>query len=338
MRRAFVLLVIALLVAWSRRAAADAGAETEPAGFTLESSSSVAARACADDEVLRAKIAERLGRDPFAASAEGRGRLHVVFARDRASAWTAEIELFDASGKRIGARSLSRTGTTCEPLVGSVVFTIAVLLEELAPPDPAPPPAVPPSSPPAPVWPTDAPATMPDVPAVAPASPATRSFRFDVSLGGAGALGGAPAPSGGGELALGIDLARLRVELSGRMFFPASSDGDVGVRTRLVHGRLAPCYGWTVLAGCLVATVGSVSGEAVGDGVVSSRLEGQLHAAGGVGLLSRVFLVDDVLFVRASVDLLFAATRAGFDVGDRRVWTVPVVSAAGALALGVRLP
>jgi hypothetical protein len=122
------------------------------------------------------------------------------------------------------------------------------------------------------------------------------------------------------------------------MFFPASSDGDVGIRTRLVHGRLAPCYGWTVLAGCVVAAVGSVSGEAVGEGVASSRLTGQLYAAGGPGLLSRVFVLDDLVFVRASIDLLFAATRAGFDVGDRRVWTVPVVSGAGALALGVRLP
>jgi hypothetical protein len=165
-----------------------------------------------------------------------------------------------------------------------------------------------------------------------------RATRIDAAIGPAGALGGAPAPSGGGELTIGVDVARLRVELSGRMYLPASSEGDVAVRTRLVHGRLAPCYGWGVLAGCVVAAIGSVSGEAVGDGVASSRLDGQLYAAGGVGALSRVFVVEDVLFVRAAIDLLFAATRAGFDVGDQRVWTVPIVSAAGAIALGVRLP
>lgn len=328
-------MVVALVVAWSRRAGADVDAgATERTGFALESSASPSARACAGDEVLRAKVAERLGRDPFAASSEASGRLQVAFARDRANAWTAEIALFDASGKRIGARSLSQAGATCEPLIGSVVFTIAVLLEDLAPPEPAAtPPAPPPPPPPAP----PAPEAPPDAPPPPP-PPASRSTRFDVSLGGAATLGGAPAASGGGELALGLDLARLRVELSGRMYLPASSDGDVGVRTRLVHGRLAPCYGWAVLAGCVVAAVGSVSGEAVGEGVASSRLAGQLYAAGGVGLLSRVFVLDDLLFVRASIDLLFAATRAGFDVGERRVWTVPQASAAGALALGVRLP
>ncbi|MBX3200966.1 MAG: hypothetical protein KF894_22695 [Labilithrix sp.] len=337
MRRALVLLVVVLLVACSRRAGADTGAEDdarERARFVLESNASATARSCAGKEVLRAKVAERLGRDPFASSAEARGRLEVAFAREGARAWTAEIALFDASGERIGGRSLARDGATCEPLLGSVVFTIAVLLEDLAPPEPRPasppPPGV--ASPPLAAAPPDAPAPA------TPAPPASDGPRFDVSLGGAGALGGAPAPIGGAELAVGVDLARLRLELAGRMFLPASSDGDVGVRTRLVHGRLAPCYGWVVLAGCVVAAVGSVSGEAVGDGVVSSRLAGQLYAAGGVGLLSRVFVLGELLFARASLDLLFAATRAGFDVGERRIWTVPLVSAAGAISLGVRLP
>lgn len=338
MRRALVVLVVVLLVACSRRASADAGGEDDPgerARFVLASSASAAARSCAGAEVLRAKVAERLGRDPFTSSSTARGRLEVAFARDGARAWTAEIALFDASGERIGGRSLARAGATCEPLVGSVVFTIAVLLEDLAPPEPAPrpsppPPTAPPPSPTPP--PSDAPAPA------APPAPAPRATHLDVAVGGAGALGGAPAPSVGGELTFGVDLARLRVELAGRLFLPASSEGDVAVRTRLVHGRLAPCYGWVVLAGCVVAAVGSVSGEAVGDGVVSSRLAGQLYAAGGVGVLSRVFVVDDLLFARASLDLLFAATRAGFDVGERRVWTAPVVSAAGAVALGVRLP
>lgn len=337
MRRALVLLVVVLLVAGSRRARAETGADDGAgarARFVLDSSASAAARSCASTEVLRARVAERLGRDPFTSSADARGRLEVTFARGGARAWTAEIALFDASGERIGGRALARDGATCEPLLGSVVFTIAVLLEDLAPPEPRPEPAPsPPVTPPPPA------APPPDAPApAASTAPASGGAHLDVSLGGAGALGGAPAPVAGGELAVGVDLARLRVELSGRMFLPASSEGDVGVRTRLVHGRLAPCYGWVVLAGCVVAAVGSVSGEAVGDGVVSSRLAGQLYAAGGVGVLSRLFVVGDLLFARASLDLLFAATRAGFDVGERRVWTVPVVSAAGALSLGARLP
>jgi hypothetical protein len=328
-RRAATLLLGALVAVAALASSRSVDAE-ERAAFELASESSPEARTCADAEVLRAKVAERLGRDPFITGADARGRLRVAFSRDKARAWTAEIALTDATGKRIGARALSHAGATCEPLVGSVVFTIAVLLEDLAPP-PEPAPAV---VPPAPVVPGPAlPAEEP-----APPPPPARTTRFDASLGVVGALGGAPAASGGGELLLGLDLARARVELSGRMYLPASSEGDVAVRTRLVHGRLAPCYGWVVLSGCVVAAVGSVSAEAIGDGVTSSRLAGQLYAATGVGVLSRVFVVDDLLFVRASVDLLLTVTRAGFDVGDRRVWTVPSVSAASTLALGVRLP
>lgn len=328
MRRAAVLVAIVFVVlGWSRRGRAE-----ERARYALETEATPDARACADAEVLRAKVAERLGRDPFTAAADARGKLRVAFAKDKARGWTAEITLADAAGQRIGARALAQPGATCEPLASSVVFTIAVLLEDLAPPpappDPAPPPAPPQTAPP----PAPEPAEKP------PPRPPERTARLDVSLGPAGAVGGAPSASAGGELAFGLDVARSRVELSGRMYLPASSDGDVAVRTRLVHARLAPCHGWVVLSGCVVAAIGSVSGEAVGDAVASSRLEGQLYAAGGVGVLSRLFVVDDLLFVRASIDVLFAATRAGFDVGDRRVWTVPIVSTAGAIAFGVRLP
>lgn len=332
MRRAVLLVVVLLVVAWSLHAGAEEHAG-DGARFALESRSSADARTCADAEVLRAKVAERLGRDPF--TDEASARIRVAFARDKARAWTAEIGLFDASGNRVGGRALTHAGATCDPLTTSVVLTIAVLLEDLAPapPPPAPRPAPEPTPEPPPAAGHDVVAPAPHAPEAAP-----RTTRVDVALGAAGVLGGAPAPSGGPELALGIDVAHLRVEISGRMILPVSSEGDVAVRTRLVHGRLAPCYGWPVLAGCIVAAVGSVSGEAVGEGVASSRLAGQLYAAGGLGALSRFFVVDDLLFVRASIDLLFAATRAGFDVGDRRVWTVPVVSAAGGLALGVRLP
>src|SRR6185295_9796958 len=98
----------------------------------------------------------------------------------------------------------------------------------------------------------------------------------------------------------GIDVARLRVELAGRLFFPASADGDPAVRTRLVYGRIAPCYGWVVL--------------------------------------SRCFVVGDVLFARASVDLLFALSRTSFDVGETRVWTLPAVGAVGTFGVGARIP
>jgi hypothetical protein len=322
--RALILAIVVSVLAYARHA----GAEDR---LRLELDSSPDARACGTADVLRAKIAERLGRDPFTADENAALRLHIAFARSR-RVWTAEIALEDAEGRRVGARSLDHEGATCEPLVSSVVFTAVVLLEDLAPrPAEAPPPRAEPQAEPGPA---PAPPAVEQRPQPKPAP----SLRLDAALGPTGALGGAPAPAFGGEALVGLDVARLRLELSGRAYLPASSKGDVAVRARLVHGRLATCYGWLVASACAVVALGSVSGEAVGAGVVESRAEGRLYAAGGVGAVSRLFFVDDLVFVRASIDVLFALARAGFDVGDHRVWTVPSVGATGVLGLGVRLP
>ncbi len=324
MGRAAVTLSLGLLLLVA--SAHDSRADDK---VDLDVVSTAAARSCTDGEVLRSKIAERLGRDPFVTNSDAHelGRLHVAFAREQGT-WTAKITLTDGSGKRSGERTLTRSAATCGPLVTEVAFTIAVLLENLAPAEPVLP---------------AAPAPLPEPVAseletAAPKTTPQRTSRIDAAIGGAGTVGGAPAPTVGGEVALGVDVARLRIEVGGRLFFPASSDGDVAVRTRAVYGRLAPCYGLLLASACFVVAVGSVSGEAVGAGVASSRIDAQLYAAGGVGALSRFFVIKDVVFVRASVDLLFSLSRVGFDVGDQRVWTVPMISGAGTLGLGARLP
>lgn len=316
-------IVFASIVLLGATFASAAGAQET---VRLDVESNAETRTCGDGEVLRVRVAERLGRDPFAR--DGDKRLRVAYARDK-GAWKADIELFDASGKKIGARPLSRSGATCEPLTSSVVFTIVVLLEDLAP-RPAPPaPPPPPPEPPPPV--------EPDLPPAAPLPP-PRTTYFDVALGGAGAVGGAPAPIAGGEALAGLDVSRFRLELSVRLFLPASGDDAVTVRTRLVYGRIAPCYGWVVLSACFVAAVGGLSGEGRGDRVASARVDGGVYAAAGAGIVSRVFLVKDVLFVRAAADLLFSLSRVGFDVGDERVWTLPAVGTAGTIGVGARLP
>jgi hypothetical protein len=300
--------------------------------IALETEVSADARTCASAEVLRAKIAERLGRDPFTTGAPR--KIRVAFARDKARAWTADIALLDASGNASGARAIRNEGATCEPLVTSVVFTIAVLLEDLEPAKPTPSPPPPPAPPPPSLIEEEKEKPAPTPP---PAAAERRTVRLDASIGPTGALGTAPAPAAGGELGVGVDISRLRVEIGGRAHLPASSDDAVAVRTRTIVGRVAPCYGWTAFSACAVGVVGSISGEAIG-AVASSKLEAQPYAAAGLGVLSRVFVVDDLLFVRASVDALFSITRTGFDVGDRRVWTVPVFAGAATIALGARLP
>jgi hypothetical protein len=305
--------------------------------IALETEVSTEARSCASADVLRAEIAERLGRDPFTTAedaASATRRIRVAFARDKARAWTADIALLDANGNASGARALENKGATCEPLVASVVFTIAVLLEDLEP-TPAPGPAEKPAPSPAPSLTEEEKKESPPPPP--PPRGDGRAVRLDASIGPTGALGTAPAPAGGGELGIGIDISRFRIEVGGRAYLPASSDETVAVRTRTIVGRVAPCYGWTAFSACAIGVIGSISGEAIGD-VASSKLEAQPYAAAGLGVLSRFFVVDDLLFVRASIDAFLSITRTGFDVGDRRVWTVPAFAAAGTLALGARLP
>lgn len=321
MQRAALLFACLLVSVWATPAQAAEG-------LRLEVEATADARSCKTPEVLRAKVAERLGRDPFIP--DGEQKLRVAFAKT--TRFTAEITLVDKEGNALGTRSLSHAGPTCDPLVTSVAVTVAVVLEELAP---APPPPPPPPTPPPPAPP---PEPEPEKPAPPPPPSPERGTLLDFSVGGAGAIGTAPAPSAGGELTIGIARRRARLELGGRLFLPSSSGDDIAVRTRLVYGRLAPCYGWDVLSGCIAIALGSVSGEAVGQGVASSRLDGSLFAAGGVGAVSRIFFVRDIAFVRAAVDVLFPFGRVGFDVGETRVWTLPAASLTGALSVGARLP
>lgn len=298
----------------------------------LEVEGSTETRSCANAEVLRARIAERLGRDPFTDTRDGSARLRVVFARKRGG-FSGAVLLEGAGGERLGARTLERDGATCDPLVTDVVLVVAVLLEDLAPRpeptgEPPPPPPPPPDPPPARAEPAPAP----------PPAPATDRVHVDFALGGGTAVGLSPSPAAAGEVVTGLDVSRLRIEASGRVTLPASSGGDVAVRTQIVTGRLAPCYGFRVLSPCATLAIGRIEGEAAGTGVVAARSAGQLYAGAGAGLVSRVFFAEERIFARASVDVLFALARAGFDVGAERVWSVPPVSLSATLGVGVRLP
>lgn len=307
-----------------------ASARAETPSLRLELTTSPEARACAGDGTLRARVAERLGRDPFTdVEVAAQRRLRVTFGR-RPGGFTGAVVLEDANGARLGTRSFDRSGATCEPLVADVVLVVAVLLEDLAPRTEEPPP------PPAPAPAPEPPPERPAAPA-APPAPA-RVLRIDVGLGAGGVLGIAPRAAAAGEVIAAIDVGRARVEGGARVTLPASDEATVAVRSQAVTGRLAPCYGWQVLSPCAVLAIGSVRGEATGSGVASSQSAGQLYAGAGAGLLSRVFVAGDLVFVRASLEVLAALVRAGFDVGPSRAWSVPALSASATVGLGVRLP
>jgi len=324
-RRAPTKLACALV---ANLLAIGAASADEPT-LGLDVRSDASASDCADAEILRAKVAERLGHDPFGVAGAGR-RLRVRFARS-GSAWSADLSLVDAAGAVAGTRSVAREGASCRPLVDDVVFTIVVLVEDLGP-SPAPAPPVPTAAP--------SPASPPHPNEADEGSRATSRdplrLRFDVAIAGAGALGAAPAPVAGADLHAGIGIGHARLELGGRLFAEGTSEGGVAVRTRLAYGRVAPCYGWDVLAGCFVVALGGVSGEATGAGIASSRPSSAFYAGLGAGAVSRFFL-GDIVFVRASLEVLASTSRVGFDVGEQRVWTLPALAGTASLGLGARL-
>jgi hypothetical protein len=300
-------------------------------------------QSCPDRSALQAGIAERLGRDPFARAgdvpAQGARRVRVSYTKQGAS-FGATLDQIDTNGQRTGRRVLSRPGATCAALGQSVVLTLSLLFEDLAPVPTldagAPPPTLdagappsegtlPPSSPTAPLAP---------VPAFDPSARA----RFDVGLDLGATVGTAPAPALLGGVALGLGYRRLRLELGGRGQLPASDDGPIAARAQLLSGRLSACYGWEVLSPCATLAIGAMRAEGIGAGVANTRAETEPYVATGVGLMSRITLWPRMLFVRLSGEVLFALVRARFEVGPVTAWQVPLAGVSLTAGLGVWLP
>lgn len=307
-------------------------AEAAESTIALDYSTSAEAAACGDAADMRARIAARLGRDPFSEDGSAGGVLRIRVQRAHKRRYSAVITLVDAQGQARGSRTLEEP--SAEALGTSVAFTVAVLIEDL----PTMTGVAAQSSPPQPsvVVPPPEEAQAPPPPA---AKESSSQLRIDAALGGSLSPWSAPAPAAGVDATLGADFgaSRARIELSGRVYLPASSDADVSVRTRLIFARLAPCYGMPLLSGCLALAGGSVSGEAVGARVTNPQPTSAFFAAGGCGIVSRLF-VSERFFARAALEVWFPLARTSFDVGPERAFTLPAALGMGTLGVGARLP
>lgn len=321
-----------LATTWTRPLRAEEPTPTT----TLDYATTEPARVCGDGELLRAKIAERIGRDPFASSPrEADSSPRVMRVRiDRAKgSFKGEISLVGDKGAVVGRRVLEER--TCEALVAAIAFTASVLLddpsvkkaEDARAPSPAPPIAREPT-------PAETPPIASSAPTPVRAGP-QRNLHVDASLSAAGLLGIAPALALGVDAEVGLDIDRFRVALGGRVSAPAAGDETVAVRTRIVVARATSCYGFALLSGCVVLSAGGVSGEGTGADVENSQLVSRFYASAGLAALSRVFL-GDVVFVRASLEVDAALSRVAFDVGGTRAYTLPPLSLAGTLGVGAR--
>jgi hypothetical protein len=121
-----------------------AAASDEP--FHLAWVRGAGAEACVGDLALAARVAERLGRDPFSSGA--RRTIEGYVTRD-GRRWTAHLTVHDGTGAVVGARDLSSDADDCEAVEAAVTLAIALAIDPEAalrpPPEtPAPPPPPPP--------------------------------------------------------------------------------------------------------------------------------------------------------------------------------------------------
>jgi hypothetical protein len=102
------------------------------------------AEACASAALLGQKIAQRLGRSPEAASRRLSITIVARIQRRNESpvGWSGQIDVVGADGSTTGRRALELGGESCQPVIDTLAFATALILDSSAPTDAiAPPPA-----------------------------------------------------------------------------------------------------------------------------------------------------------------------------------------------------
>ena len=304
---------------------------------------------------LESQLTQMLGSDPVDPNARASVRVDVTKPGDQLAARI----LFDDGDDGIrGPRIV--TSRNCRDLVESVALVVAMALPEL-PAAPSvnemPPPASvvdPPSPVSAPTPVSDQPPAPPMPPPVAAApapgrlSPepsthalglATRDLgsrsvgQLDTDLFAAGASG---FTSGGvqGQVIVGIRVRRDVASLSAEIRADLPEEHDVermsGISVFRTQVSLSPCLHFGSVAGCAVASAGTIHGSAVG--LTSARSAYTPLLTGGLRMTWEHRLGPGVA-LRLHVDADALLTTSRFDVDNMQVWVSPRFE--GAAGVGV---
>ena len=194
------------------------------------------AEACLSDRTLSSRVAERLGRDPFAGDA--RRTIEGYVTRD-GRRWAAHLIVRDATGAVSGARDFASEGDDCEAIDAAVTLAIALAIDPEAAlrPPPATPPPPAPESPPAP--------RVAECPAlVCPPPPR----HLPTALTGRGALSTAllPKTSLGLSMLADVEVARRLHATAGVLYLPETKTAAEGFAFGLTAASLGGCGdAWT---------------------------------------------------------------------------------------------
>lgn len=284
------------------------------------------AAVCPDEEGFRARIAGRLGYDPFRDDADR--TVVVTFSREGGT-YRAKLELKE--GGKVGTRVL--TAADCNELASSTALAVAIAIDPLGGAPAAPSASSAPSAS-ASVAPKASSSAAPTVivkptPLPPPSSPDTYPT---VTLGAIGVYGGGPELAGGLTAGVGLHLPSFSLGIEGRVDAETSKPGPKGgrVSASILSGALVPCMHHEVLLGCLLLEYGSLRGN--GSGVTDARSDRSPWGALGVRLGIEASLFGPIAF-RVHADALAALTRTTLQVQGVDAWSSPPFQFLGGLAV-----
>lgn len=303
------------------------------------------AESCPGAEKIAAGVRARLGRDPFADSADRDIEGSVV---REGGVWRARLSVLGPEGAVLGARELQSTEPDCSTLADAVTLAVALVIDPRAafaapPAAPAPSPSVPPPGPtPAPV----APVVVAPVPAPVASSaarptrvPAPR--RLTLSLRVALALGLLPRAAFGAESAGEVGLAE-RVGLSvGLSYLPEARTSDAAYAFGLSAAFVGLCIGAVTAPAARVAFCGEGQLGAMHAVVYSARpLPPGEHLWAGARVGPRFQLaLGGGLWLEAGAQALVPLIRHEFALKDQQapVFQSRPVTLAASLGLSASI-
>lgn len=291
------------------------------------------AESCIAEAELRARVADRLGHDPFVAESTTEVRVRV--SRED-GAWLARLGA-EKDGRPAGARTLTSGASRCEDLAETLALTLSVLLDPHGPLADATPIEAPPTRSPAHV---DDPFFEPRANESKEAPPPPRPAPRLAPFGGIAAgifLGVAPAPSTGLFAHLGARYREASLAVEGMVALPSSDPGGAGpgARVSLTAATLLPCYAFGSVETCAVGRVGAL--HAAGIGVSEPRNATALYGALGARVGAALALTR-TLSLTAFGEGTVPLSRTTLVLNDRDAWTTPVLAVAVGLGVRARLP
>lgn len=301
---------------------------------------------CMNEAAFRAKVASRLGYDPFRDDATRELRVRITPAKGRVR---AEIVL-RRNGATEGKRELD--DAWCDTLSDSVSSAAALALDPIAatrPPSATPPPPPPPLAP-APAS-TVAQEPQKAPPASAPAPPPP-SFPFRTSswskkiaaflyVDGVASVARALAPTLGVRPGLGLRASWFSI--AGEAHFetlvvPALVTPKDRVETVLASGNLVACLHPDILEVCSVTSVG-VRGVRPLDLVPSAAAVAHNNLFASSALRAGVEVpVHEAIALRANGSFGVALARTSYVIDKQEVWVSSPIEATFGLGVAARIP